>query len=343
MSSLLTGLSVLGGVALIGVIVYNEWQQRSATMRVAPGESEKREPTDGLQADSVADDGSAALSVAAPHASPAIDPLIDSVVTLELPHLYYGELLLTSMPPTRRVGSKPFFVEALSAETGEWEYPQAGKQYSQVQAAVQLANRLGALNDIEFSEFVMKTQSYADAIGADVDFPDMLEEVARARELDEFSSKADSELSFRIAAISSAWSAGYVQQHAQRLGFVPGMRPGRMVYPSSSDTAHASPLVVLNFDAHAALAEDLSSSALREIFLVLDVPHVSREENAYGIMRDLAIKLAASMDGRITDDANGAITLETMDAVEQALSSLYDKLDAHDLSAGSPQARRLFT
>ena len=189
----------------------------------------------------------------------------------------------------------------------------------------------------------MKTQSYADAIGADVDFPDMPEEVARARELDEFSSKADSELSFRIAAISSAWSAGYVQQHAQRLGFVPGMRPGRMVYPSSSDAAHASPLVVLNFDAHAALAEDLSSSALREIFLVLDVPHVSREENAYGIMRDLAIKLAASMDGRITDDANGAITLETMDAVEHALSSLYDKLDAHDLSAGSPQARRLFT
>ena len=101
-------------------------------------------------------------------------------------------------------------------------------------------------------------------------------------------------------------------------------------------------MVVLNFDAHAALAEDLSSSALREIFLVLDVPHVSREENAYGIMRDLAIKLAASMDGRITDGQNGAITLATMDAVEQELETLYDKLDAHDLSAGSPQARRLF-
>ena len=339
MSSLLTGLSVLGGVALIGVIVYNEWQQRSATMRVAPGEQEKRDPTDGQALADVADDGSAALSVAAPQSVPAIDPLIDSVVTLELPHLYYGELLLTSMPPTRRVGSKPFFIEALSADTGEWEYPQAGKQYSQVQAAVQLANRLGALNDIEFSEFVMKTQSYADAIGADGDFPDMPEEVARARELDEFSSKADSELTFRIAAISAAWSAGYVQQHAQRLGFVAGMRPGRMVYPSRGD---AAPLVVLNFDAHAALAEDLSSSALREIFLVLDVPHVSREENAYGIMRDLAIKLAASMDGRITDGQNGAITLATMDAVEQELETLYDKLDAHDLSAGSPQARRLF-
>ena len=77
MSSLLTGLSVLGGVALIGGIVYNEWQQRSATMRVAPGEQEKRDPTDGQALADVADDGSAALSVAAPQSVPAIDPLID--------------------------------------------------------------------------------------------------------------------------------------------------------------------------------------------------------------------------------------------------------------------------
>ncbi len=46
---------------------------------------------------------------------------------------------------------------------------------------MQLANRMGALNEIEFSEFVMKAQGFADAINAAPDFPDMLQEVARAR------------------------------------------------------------------------------------------------------------------------------------------------------------------
>jgi hypothetical protein len=43
---------------------------------------------------------------------------------------------------------------------------------------VQLANRTGPLNEIEFSEFVMKAQAFADAVNGAPDFPDMLEEVA---------------------------------------------------------------------------------------------------------------------------------------------------------------------
>ena len=42
------------------------------------------------------------------------------------------------------------------------------------QAGVQLANRTGALNEIEYSEFVVKAQAFADAINAAPDFPDML-------------------------------------------------------------------------------------------------------------------------------------------------------------------------
>jgi len=65
------------------------------------------------------------------------------------------------------VGSKPFAVEAQSTATGEWESPRAGQRYRALQAGVQLANRSGAINDIEFSEFVVKVQAFADAVGAD--------------------------------------------------------------------------------------------------------------------------------------------------------------------------------
>ncbi len=84
---------------------------------------------------------------------------------------------------------------------------------------MQLANRSGALNEIEFSEFIAKAQAFCDAVGGTPDFPDMIEEVARARELDQFASGHDAQLGFTLRARRAAWSPGYVQQHAARLGF----------------------------------------------------------------------------------------------------------------------------
>ena len=53
--------------------------------------------------------------------------------------------------------------------------------------------------------------------------------------------------------------------------------------------------------------------------------------------------LAATMDGVITDDNAQIIRPESLDAIGADLEQLYDTLDAHDLAAGSPQARRLFS
>ena len=49
------------------------------------------------------------------------------------------------------------------------------------QVGVQLANRTGALNEIEYSEFVVKAQAFADTVNGAPEFPEMLDEVARAK------------------------------------------------------------------------------------------------------------------------------------------------------------------
>jgi len=102
-------------------------------------------------------------------------------------------------------------------------------------------------------------------------------------------------------------------------------------------------VLVLSFDTQAALAEDLAQAALHEIALSLDVPQVSRDEQPFERLREAAHELATAMDGLITDDNGTPIYLEAMDSIAQDLSQLYDTLDAYDLSAGSPQARRLFS
>jgi FtsZ-interacting cell division protein ZipA len=271
----------------------------------------------------------------------SLDALIDVLAPVEIDSPVSGEATLAALPPSRRVGNKLFTVEGLNAETGLWEHPRNGQRYSAFQAGVQLANRMGPLNEIEFSEFVVKTQSFADAINGAPEFPDMLEEVARARELDSFASAHDAQLSFTLKATKAAWSPGYVQQNAARLGFVAGVIPGRMVVPAPA--VGLPPVLGLMFDTQAAMAEDPAQSAIRELTLSLDVPQVDRQEEPFARMVQTAHELARVMDGTVTDDNGQRLSEAAIGGIARDLQALYDTLDARDLSAGSPQARRLFS
>ena len=272
---------------------------------------------------------------------PVLDALIDVMAPIELESPVSGDAALAVAPTTARVGSKFFAIEGLNMQSGEWMPLRLGQRYSAFQAGMQLANRTGALNEIEYSEFVMKAQTFADALNAQVEFADMLEVVARARELDQFASSHDAQLSFTLRATRAAWSPGYVQQNASRLGFVPGVIPGRMVLPAP--VIGQAPIVVLSFDPQAAMAEDPAQSAVREINLSLDVPHVARTEEPFARLCHAARELAKAMDGTITDDNGQPLADAALRAIDTDLRTLYNTLDARDLSAGSPQARRLFS
>ncbi len=272
---------------------------------------------------------------------PSLDALIDVIAAIEIEHPISGEATLAAMPATRRVGNKLFILEGLHTETGLWEQPRNGQRYGAFQAGVQLANRLGALNEIEFSEFVLKIQHFSDTVNGAPEFPDMLDEVARARELDSFASAHDAQLSFTIKAIKTAWSPGYVQQNAARLGFVAGVIPGRMVVPAP--VVGLPPILGLTFDAQAAMSEDPAQTAIWELTLSLDVPQVDRQEEPFARMVHTADELARVMDGAVTDDNGQALSQAAIASISRDLQALYDTLDARDLSAGSVQARRLFS
>ena len=381
MSALQVGLAVAGGLILGGVIAYNTWnarrnEPRQAQPDVPPGprveQMERAEPTiDGAplsvermepmlegdlrepapaRADFGADGGVPAdfastttlAMLPLPDRTPHLDALIDVIAPVALDgRVVSGDAVLAALPHTRRVGSKRFLVEGQNEATGDWEPPAAGKRYSALRAGVQLANRTGALNEIEYSEFVVKTERFADTLGGAAELPDMLHEVARARELDQFASQHDAQLGFTLRARGAAWSPGFVQQQAARIGFVPGAMPGRMVLASSE--AGLPPVLDLSYDAQAALAEDPAHTAITEVTLNLDVPQVHREERPFERLRDAAFALAEAMDGVITDDARQPLRPEMIDTIGADLTRLYDTLDAHDLAAGSAQARRLFS
>jgi hypothetical protein len=341
MSQLQLGLLILGGLLLLAMAAYNLWLWRKNQPRQAvPDHADETGPF-GQEPSLDAEASEApAFALPVPEKKPGLDALIDVIAPIALESPVSGDAVLAALPPTRRVGSKPVAIEGLNASSGRWEFAQTGQRYSQLQAGLQLANRSGAINDIEFSEFVMKIQAFCDTLAGTPDFPEMRQELARARELDQFASDHDAQLAFVLRARRAAWSPSYIVQMAARLGFVAGSMAGRMVVPASQASQPA--VLSLAFDTQAALADDPTQSALREITLSLDVPHVDRGERPFARMREAATALARDMDGLITDDNGVPLPPDAMDVIAAELEHLYDTLDQRELSAGSVLARRLF-
>ena len=350
MSSLTIALASLGGVVLAGVVAHGAWQARKAGPKraaPAPADLEPREPVMGDALSGADDIGAANVPPPLPERRPAkravqrLDALIDAIATLTVEAPVAGAMALTHLPATRRAGGKPFLIEGLNSESGEWEPPASGQHYGEFQAGVLLANRTGALNEIEYSEFVQKVQDFAEGLGAMADFPDMLEAVATARELDAFAGQHDAQLAVHLRARAAAWSVGYIQQHAARHGFLPGVVPGRLVLPAAEEGA--PPVLTMTFDSQAALADDPNLAAVRDVTLSFDVPQTHPSAQPFVAWQASAQALALGMDAGIVDDDGRPLSTEGFAAIGNELGQLYDALAARDLEAGSPATRRLFS
>ncbi|MBL8326574.1 MAG: cell division protein FtsZ [Rubrivivax sp.] len=270
-----------------------------------------------------------------------LDALIDALVPLALEHPIAGETALAHLPPTRRAGSKPFYVEGLELRSGQWEPLAMGQRYAELQAGVQLVNRAGPLNEIEYSEFVHKIEAFAESVHARADAPDMLDVVARARELDGLASPLDAQLSIRLLSNGVAWSVSYLAQVAALAGLTPGVLPGRWVLPAAGEGE--PPLVVLSLDAQAALADDPQAAAVRECMLAMDVPQSPESAQPFTALHAMVGRLANELDATPIDDLGEPITEQAFDAIGDELVKLYRSLEALDLAAGTPAARRLFS
>jgi len=365
MTDLSWALSIAGAVVLAAVVAHGVWTSRRAGPKRAEPRATAVEPmleetgapaTSPPDADGRTEPGfgpdaelDAVLRAAQRRQAARLDALIDAIAVLKVEQPVPAGLAFASLPTTRRAGSKPVLIEGLNTETGEWEPPHAPPpepgsrvRYSEFQVGVQMANRTGALNEIEYSEFVQKVQAFADGVGAMVELPDMLDVVARARELDAFAGQHDAQLAVHLRALNEAgWSLAYVQQQAAKHGFIPGPVPGRLVLPSPDEGA--PPVLTLAYDAQAALADDPAQAVVHGVMLSFDVPQTPAAADPFAVWQTTAHELAASMDAAVVDDNGYPLAPQGFDAIKGELAKLYEKLEARDLAAGSAVGRRLFS
>ncbi|CAH2789115.1 MAG: Cell division protein [Candidatus Burkholderia crenata] len=268
-----------------------------------------------------------------------VDRRIDCVVPICLLAPIAGEKLIPSAQKLRRAGAKPVHIEGKPEGGTTWELFKNGARYEELRAAAQLANRGGPLNELEFSEFVTGVQRFADSIDGYPEFPDMLETVGMARELDAFAAQCDAQLSINILSDGAPWSANYVQAVASQDGLLLSRDGTRFVKLD----AHQNPVFMLLFGDTNFLRDDLTHKGGQMITLVLDVPVADEDILPFRLMCDYAKSLSERIGARVVDDQRRPLSESSLLAIEKQLMTLYANLEEAGIPAGSPATRRLFS
>ncbi len=360
MSSLAISVLILAAAAILAVVAVNLAQSvsrrrklsaslerarsedDSPAVRRAAGEgtpevanlpravSDRREPTLG----EVAAIGEGEPSLDVPTAAsepvpdvPRLSAVYDCVVALPLDPPTSGERLLGLVQGLRRAGSKPVLAEGVrTSESGDDSAPLvAGGSYRLLRIGVLLANRAGALNAMEFSEFVNSVQALADQLSVLADTPDMGETIGRAREIDATCAQLDAQIGLNVE-VPEAVGPGQLAGLAAALGLVDrgGHRHARVA-------ADGTTVFMV------ALAD-----TPQRISFMLDVPRTPEALDAWPMMLDCAREAAARIGGQLVDDAGRPVQLESLGTIGRQLEQRYRTLDSIGLAAGSALALRVF-
>jgi hypothetical protein len=353
MTDLQMSLIAIGGTIVVGVISYNKWQEHKAKKSVEQAFSSEHADVLMQTAVAPAADGAASArhepgfsDVSAQNASKlnsddgaatgeqekelSVDALIDCNISLVFDGVVQGEKILPVLQSLQHIGYKSVhFIGRRQEET--WEEIKPGCVYSALQAGVQLASRSNALNELEYSELVMRLREVADTLGAELDVPDMPDVIQAARELHRFIVDHDAQLGINVHTNGAPWAVGSLLAILDKQGFE--MHPdGRFMMPDGDGGS----LFSLSTNASPA-AENTP-----RLTLLLSVPCVAPMRDGFGAMVACAKSLAGKLDGTVVDDGNNALSDEAIAGIAGQVYAFYDDMQAAEIPAGSTRAQRLF-
>ena len=361
MTDLQMSLIAGGGICIALVISYNKWQEykaRKSVERAFSGNQDdvlmqprRQEPSfthDDASLDDEAGPVAASLTaspVDVPPAAPVahtvpglnarqreampIDNLIDCVIPMTFEAAVPGSQLLPALQALRQVGNKPLHFAGLAQE---WEALSMEGHYTGVRIGVQMAGRSSALNELEYSELVMRLRQLADSLGADPDVPDMIDVMARARSLHQFVAEHDAQLGVNLHSNGAPWAINTLLTALEKQGF--DVRPdGRFVMPDGNGA------YLFSLSTNVTPAAETTS----RLTFLLDVPCVAPEQDGFGAMIACAKALMTRLDGTIVDDSNTPLSDDALAQIAGQVLSFYDEMQACQIPAGSARALRLFS
>ena len=259
-----------------------------------------------------------------------LDPVVDCIIPLALEHPLRGEKIIAAFQSLRFVGNK--LVQVIGeTESGNLEPVAHGGAYHSLQVGVQMASRLSPLSELEYSELVLGLNNMGDELGSMPDIPDMSQVISDARRLHQFIQEFDVQLSVNVRSKGMPWLVATMRPALQRQGL--DLRPDGRLIMSDGDGG-----MLFSISMNATPADD----STKMMTLLLPVPMVESQRQAFEAMTAFAKSLASRLSGEVIDDSGQPLNDASLDAIAAQVKDFYHAMEDYGVTAGSSAAKRLF-
>lgn len=372
--SLFIALVAAGFALVIGVLLYNLFQERRVKRRIEKSfggpsrpAQERSEPTLRREDPVASARRSAAIEEATEEPIP--EPMPDAALDeAELP-----EPVTLSAPRTVRDGASPdpdiecvvlltpaapvpsgAFARARAASLAKparwlgrrgqglpWQpLDDAAGPWQQVAACLLLADRSGAASRADISNFLSVVAGPAAELPADFDPPDAGEEAARAEELDRLCADLDVQIGLTILKSELGQIAGTrLRGVAEAAGF--RLAAGGQ-FEHLQDETGAVLCSLHNYTQEPFTVESLRALSTPGIVLVIDVPRVADPVRVFDQIRMTAKRLAQTLDAVLVDDNRRPLDDAALAAIRTQVQATATALREAHIDPGGPRALRLF-
>jgi FtsZ-interacting cell division protein ZipA len=236
---------------------------------------------------------------------------------------------------------KPIQWLGLDEKSGHWRtlFPQDSGSVKHLAVALQLVDRLGAVNDETLKTFVDGASRLAQRFVGQVEAPPVATLLERAQELDAFCASVDLQLSVHVLPQSTAHLSGaLLKPLLDQCGLK--LEGERFV---ATDETGAEAFALIGRSATSFPAERVAAVELIDLIFSLDVPRVTTGAQTFDRMVAFARQCATSLGGQLADAHRKPLPEVTIATIRGRIEELQNRMADRGIAAGGVRALRLFS
>ncbi|NYT38284.1 hypothetical protein ERD78_15975 [Allopusillimonas soli] len=338
MSDLQIGLILLGVILILIVLIFNWWQDRRIRRKMQEHFPEREQDPLMSHAQAGADRREPGLAQRAPDddagGEAEVDGVTEAVIDIAFAQPVPSEQLYEAIASLDKVGTKPVRVIVEREGGGHRSRLRPQESYVSMQLAVLLANRRGALTDIEWSQLWAQAQGLAERFDGAVEGPEQAPVMQQAQELDALCAGLDAQVGLALR-MPQTRSLSDVSRVLKDAGFLPYQ--GQLAWMSDQ----GRPRFTVLFDG--VHLSDVQADGVNRVDLLLDLPNSPADEQAFSRMASVGRDLARRLDAELLDDQGRPVSESADQAIDGQLLEMYERLGQAGFVAGSERTIRVFS
>ncbi len=351
MNELQLGLLGIAVLVVVGVLVYNKWEESKLKRRAEEAFGSGHE--DVLLGGRVAEPAAGRPAASAERVEPTfaaeqaatgtvggmLDPRIDFIATLEADRAVTGDAISAAIVDSQINPAKAVYWECYNRQAAGWAPLDAAGEYQRLRVGLQLADRKGAATQQDLSEFGAMAQAVADAIGSSCKLAEPAAALQRAQQLDALCADVDVQIGLNLISRGSAFAGTRIRALAEAHGLVME-RDGRF---HRRDDSGVELYTLCNLEEAAFSAEGMKEFATKGLTLLFDVARAPGGATAFDRFAEFAHTLADALSAVVVDDNRQRLDEAALGKIRAQLQALYASMEQQGFPAGSPLALRLFS